>query len=118
MIHLEVLVDQSTEAFLRSQREFMAWRGVPKLMISDSKKTFKGRLLRKCNAQHGIKWQLNLARAHYCGGMFEHHIRPVKRCLIKSVMKIKLTYEELTTVTSETEGILNNRPLTYACNNE
>ena len=47
MIYLEVLIDQSTEIYLRSQRRFIAQRGVPKMI--------KGRLLRTYNATHEIK---------------------------------------------------------------
>ena len=55
MINLDVLVDQSTEIDMRGQRRFIARRVVPKLMISDNGKRFKGKLLRKYNAKHGIK---------------------------------------------------------------
>ena len=45
MMHIEVLIDQSTED-LRIQRQFIAQKGIPKLMISDNGKIFKGRLLK------------------------------------------------------------------------
>ena len=38
MIHLEILADQSTSAYLRSQRRFIARRGIPKLIVSDKGK--------------------------------------------------------------------------------
>ena len=44
VVHLEVLVDQSTEAYLRIQRGCIALRWVPTLMISNNGNTFKGRL--------------------------------------------------------------------------
>ena len=52
------------------------------------------------------------------GRIIEHLIRSVKRCLIKCVMKIKLRYKELTTVTSEVEAVVNSRPLTYIYEDE
>ena len=55
----------------------------------------------------------NLSRAPWWGGLFEHLIRFVKKCRIKNVMKMKLTYKELTTVTSKVEAVVNSRPLTY-----
>ena len=91
MIHLEILPDQTAAAYLRSQRRFIARRGIPKLIVSDNGKTFKGRALRLFNTRQGIKWKYNLSRAPWWGGLFECLIRSVKRCLIKSVMKMKLT---------------------------
>ena len=52
------------------------------------------------------------------GRIIERLIQSVKRCLIKSVMKIKLRYKELTTVTSEVEAVVNSRPLTYIYEDE
>ena len=115
-VHVNVLVDQSTEVYLQNQRQFIAWRGVQ--IILDNGKTFKRRLVRKYNAKHIIKWKFNLTRATWCGDMFELLIRLVNRCLIKYKMKMHLTYEELTTVTPDIEGILNNHPLTYTYDNQ
>ena len=112
MIHLEILPDQSTAAYLRSQRRFIARRGIPKLIVSDNGKTFKGRALKQFKTRRGIKWRYNLSRVPWWGRLSEHLIRSAKRCLITSVMKMKLTYKELTTVTSEVEAVVNSQPLT------
>ena len=81
-------------------------------MVSANGKTFKGRALKQFSARRGIKWRYNLSRAPWWGGLFEPLIRFVKRCLIKSYTKLKLTYEELTAVTSEVEAVVNSWPLT------
>ena len=43
MLHLRIWRDQSTAASLRSQRRFIARQEIPKLIVSDNGKTFKGR---------------------------------------------------------------------------
>ena len=112
MIHFEILPYQTSAAYLQSQRSFITRREIPKLIVSDNWKTFKGRALKQFNAKRGIKWRYNLSQAPWWGGLFEPLIGSVKRCLIKSVIKMKLTYEELTTVTSEVEAVVNNWSLT------
>ena len=105
MIHLEILPDQTTSAYLQSKRRFIAQRGIPKLIVSENGKTFKGRALKQFNARRGIKRRYNPSRAPRSAGLFEYLIQSVKRCLIKSVMKMKVTYK--------VEAVVNNRPLTY-----
>ena len=60
-----------------------------------------------------VKWRFNLERAPWWGGFFERLIRSVKRCLNKILKNAKLSYEELLTVVTEVECVLNSCPLTY-----
>ena len=41
-VHLELVPDLSTGTFLRCLKRFVSRRGVPRLVISDNGKTFKG----------------------------------------------------------------------------
>ena len=47
------------------------------------------------------------------GGIFERMIKSAKRCLKKSVERASVTYDELSTLVTEIEAVLNSRPLTY-----
>ena len=123
-IHLDILCNMSLEFFLRSFRRFVARRGLPRRVVSDNGKTFKGaarvfkEIMKHKEASHYleenvIRWTFNVERAPWWGGVFERLIRSVKRCLWKVVGRAKLTREELLTVATEVEMIVNSRPLFY-----
>ena len=52
------------------------------------------------------------------GRFYERLIKGVKLCLKKNVGKSRLSYDELKTIVSQIEGVLNSRPLTYLYSNE
>lgn len=54
-----------------------------------------------------------MEKAPRWGGVFERLVKLVKRCLRKTVGSAKLTYDELMTVVTEAETILNCRPLSF-----
>ena len=123
-VHLDLVNDLSTPSFIRCLKRFTARRGVPKKMLSDNGKTFKGaaRMLRSIVSQEdtqrylsgmSIKWDFNLPKAPWWGGVFERLIRSTKRCLRKVLGQAKLTLDELLTAVVEVEAVLNSRPLTY-----
>ena len=86
---------------------------MPRFVVSDNGKTFKGSRLKTFLHLHGITWQFNVPRAPWWGGFFERMVRSVKRCLKKTLGNARVTYEEFETALIEVEGILNARPLTY-----
>ena len=123
-VHLDLVLDLSTETFLRSLKRFAARRGLPQQIISDNGKTFKaaakylkrvfkeGTVQEYCS-ERGCKWTFNLEKAPWWGGAFERLIQSTKRCLKKILGTAQLTFDELLTSLTEIEAILNSRPISY-----
>ena len=123
-IHLEVVPDLTSGAFLRCLQRFTSRRGIPRLITSDNATTFKAasRILLKIAkspevlaylASRRIIWRFLLEKAPWQGGAFEILIKLVKRTLKKILGQALLTYEELLTVVTDVEGTVNCRPITY-----
>ncbi|GFY59041.1 integrase catalytic domain-containing protein [Trichonephila inaurata madagascariensis] len=62
---------------------------------------------------HSIKWSYIVEKAARWGGFYERMVRSVKVVLRKTIGKSSLTTEQLLTVLTETEGMINFRPITY-----
>ena len=60
-----------------------------------------------------IKWEFNLQKAPWWGGVLECFVRSTKSCLCKILGQAKLTLDELLTAVMEVEAVLNSLPLTY-----
>ena len=112
-LHLELVPDLNAESFKRGFSRFQARRGVPGLVISDNGKPFKDKGVKEYLVRNGINWKFNIEAAPHTGGFFERLVRSTKRCLKKSLRNSKLNYEELLTLLTEIEGVINSRPLTY-----
>jgi len=110
-IHLELVPDMSTDTFIRAFKRFAARRGTPVQVISDNAKTFVSAAKHLVNIR--VTWSFNLEKAPWWGGFFERMVQSVKRCLRKTIGRAKLTYDELSTVLTEVEAIVNSRPLSY-----
>jgi len=65
------------------------------------------------SADTGVQWSFNLEKAPWWGGLFERLIKSMKRCLRKMIGQARIMYDELLTVVTEVEMILNSRPLSY-----
>ena len=129
-VHLELVSDLTTEAFVACLRRFIARRGKPSLIWSDHGSNFVGasRHLKElieflqqqqsqevisnfCSAQN-IVWKFIPERAPHFGGLWEAAVKSFKKHLSCVVGEVKLTFEELTTVLAQIESCLNSRPLT------
>ena len=128
-VHLELVPDLATRTFLLCFRRFASRRGVPSIVVTDNAKTFKSfaktlvRLFKTAEAQNyfiknRVCWKFNLSKAPWWSGFYERLIKSVKICLKKCIGAARLSYDELQTVLTEIEGVLNSRPLTYQYPND
>lgn len=125
-IHLEVVSDMSTEAFLAAFRRFVARRGHCAHMYSDNGTTFVGAskvlakevlaLLKNDKIEEGLstigtQWHFIPPAAPHFGGLWEAGVKSMKYHLKRIIGDSTLTYEELTTLLHQIEACLNSRPL-------
>ena len=103
-VHLDVVPDMKTLAFIRSLKCFSARRGLPKMFVSNNGKTFKAAAKAvdaivhdKATQQYlsGVKveWFFNLERAPWWGGVYERMVRMTKRHLKKMVGRARLSIQ-------------------------
>ena len=128
-VHLELVSDLTSEAFIATLRRFISRRGKPSLIWSDNGTNFVGasrelqeladflerqktqqEISRFCSNQH-IKWKFIPERAPHFGGLWEAAVKSMKICLRRTVSSHKLTFEEFTTILTQIESCLNSRPL-------
>ncbi|XP_058828182.1 uncharacterized protein LOC131688054 [Topomyia yanbarensis] len=129
-VHLELVCDLSTDAFIAALRRFIARRGLPAEIHSDNGTNFQGArnslasLFRLLNDKHdqekiinectnrGIKWKFIPPRAPNFGGLWEAAVKTAKSSLSKTMGNVKLTYEDFATLLTQIEANMNTRPLT------
>lgn len=116
-LHLEVVSDLTSEAFLAAFRRFVARRGRCSDLFSDRGTNFVGanKILKTyCeNACESltIRWHFNPPASPHFGGIWEAAVKSVKTNLIRVIGIQILTFEELSTVLAQIEAVLNSRPL-------
>jgi len=126
-IHLELMLDRTTESFLLSVKRFCNRRGTPRIFHSDNgKELLKGRNViqetyqkinnekthRKLAEKFNITWYTIPFYKSRANGAVERLIQSVKRPLYKTLNGKILSESELYTVLTDIESAINNRPLT------
>ncbi|GFT09579.1 integrase catalytic domain-containing protein [Trichonephila clavipes] len=112
-VHIELVSDLTSQAFIAALKRFMARRGKCAKLFSDNGKNFVGasneikkllEIVRKPDeklanylAAEGIEWKFIPARSPNFGGLWEAAIKSCKYHLKRVMNGINLTYEELLT---------------------
>ena len=128
-VHLELISDLTTDAFIACLRRFISRRGIPSLIRSDHGSNFVGaareikdlyKFLRSSQTQtsisnflstHNVNWKFTPPQSPNFGGLREAAVKSTKKHLKCIVGNVKLTFEELSTVLTLIEACLNSRPL-------
>ncbi|XP_015125028.1 uncharacterized protein LOC107046823 [Diachasma alloeum] len=125
-LHLEAVTDYSADGFIAAYRRFVSHRGHCANLYSDCSTNFIGadkelRRLRSAGSKEiqeisavylkdGTRWSFNPPGVPYFGGKWEAAVKSVKY-LSRTVRDTVLTFEELSTLLTQIEALLNSRPL-------
>jgi len=125
--HLELVTDYSSDAFIAAYKRFAARRGICATLSSDcgtnligadkelrnlfSSSSTESEKLSTLLANNGTQWIFNPPSAPHFGGKWEATVKSVKYHLKRIVGNQLLTYEEMTTLLTQIEAVLNSRPL-------
>lgn len=126
-IHLEIVEDLSTQAFLQAIRRFASHHGWPKLIISDNGTSFVGaekelrklvqeerRSLQEFATSHSVDWKFITPLSPNQGGFYETLIKQVKTAMKVIVGQQTMTWNEMATVFAEIKSLMNSRPIGYS----
>lgn len=128
-VHIELAGDLSTASFMDAFKRFLSRRGPVSRIYSDNGTNYIGakRKLSElhrflCSEHHNtefghmlaenrIDWSLNVPTASHFGGNWEANIKSLKSHLYRTVGDTVLSFEELSTVLTQVESVMNTRPL-------
>ncbi|CAK1586364.1 unnamed protein product [Parnassius mnemosyne] len=133
-IHLELISDLTSDAFIAGFKRFVARRGHVSEIWSDNGTNFVGaskELLKLVTAEqssvaleicewlsnNSVTWHFIPAHAPNFGGLWEAGVKAMKFHLKRVIGVSIMTYEELTTVLTQIEACLNSRPLSILPDN-
>ncbi|XP_062707732.1 uncharacterized protein LOC134288065 [Aedes albopictus] len=132
-IHLELVSDLTTEAFLAALDRFVNRRGMVRKMMSDDATNFVG-ASRELHQLHMMfrdqtesakindfllkrEWEFIPPRSPNFGGLWEAGVKVVKSHLHRTLGNAILNFEEFGTVLTSIEAMVNSRPL-YALSDD
>jgi hypothetical protein len=127
-VHLELVGDLTTQTFLNALKRFISRRGHVYHLYSDNATNFVGAnrellelrtFLKSASfsqitenlANKGISWHFIPPRSPHMGGIWEINVKSIKGHLKRTIGEVVLSYEELYTLLTRIEAVLNSRPL-------
>ncbi|XP_062704017.1 uncharacterized protein LOC134286424 [Aedes albopictus] len=128
-VHIELVSDLSTQAFLSARRRFIARRGRPTDLYFDNGKNFQGaaneledvyRMLENEDRRNEvtsnrsserITWHFTPPKAPHFGGLWEAAVKVAKAQLYRQLSATRLSFEDLSTILAQIEASMNSRPL-------
>lgn len=133
-VHIEIVMDLTSEAFLAALRRFVARRGRPDIILCDNATNFVGarrelnelhRLFQRQQFQERvssdavrdlIEFKFIPARSPNFGGLWEAAVKSLKGHMRRVIGNRMLKFDEFYTVVTQIEACLNSRPLTPLSN--
>ncbi|XP_063907426.1 uncharacterized protein LOC135125701 [Zophobas morio] len=134
-VHLELVTDCTSLAFIGAFKRFMSRRGKPSNIYSDNATNFKGanrelrvihfdviksdafrKFINDC-AGNNVNWRFIPPRSPHVGGIWEAGIKSMKYHLKRVIGQSLFTYEEMYTYLTLIEACLNSRPITPLSSN-
>ncbi|XKL62199.1 hypothetical protein PGB90_002032 [Kerria lacca] len=112
-VHLELVSDLSTSAFIAAFQRFTARRGIPNTLWTDNATNFVGTNNQFAQYYHslGITWKFIPPRSPHQGGIWEAAVKAGKKYLLSATKGQIFTSEQLMTTLCQVEAILNSRPM-------
>ncbi|XP_071580238.1 uncharacterized protein [Temnothorax nylanderi] len=126
-VHLELVSDLTSEAFIAALRRFSSRRGKPAHIYSDNGTNFVGanrelkslaqfltdeaKNIERASGEIGITWHFIPAHSPHFGGLWEAGVKSTKHHLRRIAGNAVLTFEEFYTFLTQIEALLNSRPL-------
>nr|CAH7760723.1 unnamed protein product [Callosobruchus chinensis] len=126
-VHIELAGELTTECFLNCLKRFVSRRGLCQKIYTDNGKNFVGAerelkrhykvlqndlSIKNYLSERKIKWKFIPPVSPHFGGLWEAAVKSAKYHLTRVLREAYLNYEQLYTVLSQIEAILNSRPLT------
>jgi hypothetical protein len=124
-VHIELVFDYSTDAFLQGFRRFMALRGTPTNVYSDPGSQLQGAnnvlqkmiknidesKLKEFAIENGLNWHFATSDAKWKNGCSESLIPSCKKAIYAAIGAQVLKFSELLTVMYETANLVSERPI-------